>query len=53
MDVGGGSTEVTLLKNGQRIKSRSFKIGAVRLLKSTVKDAVWNKLKDFIIECRS
>ena len=49
VDVGGGSTEVTLLKNGQRIKSRSFKIGAVRLLKSTVKDAVWNKLKDFII----
>ena len=49
VDVGGGSTEVTLLKNGQRIKSRSFKIGAVRLLKSTVKDAVWKKLKDFII----
>jgi len=49
VDVGGGSTEVTLLKNGQRIKSRSFKIGAVRLLKSTVKDNVWNKLKDFIV----
>jgi len=49
VDVGGGSTEVTLLKNGQQIKSRSFKIGAVRLLKSRVKDAVWNKLKDFII----
>ena len=49
VDVGGGSTEVTLLKNGQRIKSRSFKIGAVRLLKSTVKDTVWNELKDFIV----
>ena len=48
VDVGGGSTEITLLKNGQRIKSRSFKIGAVRLLESTVKDKVWNDLKDFI-----
>lgn len=48
VDVGGGSTEITLLKNGQRITSKSFKVGAVRLLKSTVKDKVWNDLKDFI-----
>ena len=48
VDVGGGSTEITLLKNGQRIKSRSFKVGAVRLLESTVKDKVWNELKDFV-----
>ena len=48
VDVGGGSTEITLLKNGQRITSRSFKVGAVRLLESTVKDKVWNELKDFI-----
>jgi exopolyphosphatase/guanosine-5'-triphosphate,3'-diphosphate pyrophosphatase len=48
VDVGGGSTEITLLKNGQRIESRSFKIGAVRLLESTVKDNVWNELKEFI-----
>ena len=48
VDVGGGSTEITLLKNGQRITSRSFKVGAVRLLESTVKDKVWNDLKDFI-----
>jgi exopolyphosphatase / guanosine-5'-triphosphate,3'-diphosphate pyrophosphatase len=48
VDVGGGSTEITLLKNGQRITSRSFKVGAVRLLESTAKDKVWNELKDFI-----
>lgn len=48
VDVGGGSTEVTLLKNGQRIISKSFKIGSVRLLESTVKETVWNDLKDFI-----
>lgn len=48
VDVGGGSTEITLLRNGQRTESRSFKIGAVRLLESTVKENVWNELEDFI-----
>ena len=48
VDVGGGSTEITLLKNGQRVESRSFKVGAVRLLESTVKENVWNELKEFI-----
>ena len=48
VDVGGGSTEITLLKNGQRVTSKSFKVGAVRLLKSTVKDKVWDDLQDFI-----
>lgn len=32
VDVGGGSTEFSVLKNGKRIHSKSFKIGTVRLL---------------------
>lgn len=48
VDVGGGSTEITYLINGRRIQSKSFKIGAVRLLESTVKDNVWDDLQDFI-----
>jgi len=48
VDVGGGSTEVTLLRNGERIESKSFKIGAVRLLESNVEDVVWNDLKEFV-----
>ena len=48
VDVGGGSTEITLLKNGERIESKSFKIGAVRLLKEKVVENVWIELKDFV-----
>lgn len=36
IDVGGGSTEVTLIKNGARVKARSFSIGTVRMLKGKV-----------------
>lgn len=34
VDVGGGSTEFTLIVNGKKIDSKSFKIGTVRLLES-------------------
>ncbi len=32
MDVGGGSTEITLVKKGKFVASRSFDVGTVRLL---------------------
>lgn len=32
VDVGGGSTEINLYKKGQHVASKSFKIGAVRIL---------------------
>lgn len=35
VDVGGGSTEVTLLEGGKPIASRSFAVGTVRLLTGT------------------
>ena len=41
IDVGGGSTEVTLIKNNKRVQSYSFKIGSVRLLKGKVDEAIW------------
>lgn len=50
IDVGGGSTEITLLKNARRTKSRSFKIGTVRLLEDKVKDRTWNELKEYVAE---
>lgn len=34
VDVGGGSTEFTLIMGGKKIASKSFKIGTVRLLES-------------------
>lgn len=42
IDVGGGSTELTLLKNNIIIKSKSFKIGGVRLMNNLVSEKVWN-----------
>ena len=41
IDVGGGSTELTLIRQGTRVEGRSFKIGAVRLLKDKVDAGVW------------
>lgn len=45
IDVGGGSTELTLLENGQRIKSRSFDIGTIRLLNDLVDSSSWNDMQ--------
>lgn len=38
VDVGGGSTEITLYDNGEVVKSHSFEIGTIRMLKNMVKD---------------
>jgi exopolyphosphatase / guanosine-5'-triphosphate,3'-diphosphate pyrophosphatase len=48
IDVGGGSTEVTLLENGIKKASKSFKIGTIRMLKGKVSDEAWLKLKDWV-----
>ncbi|MFW5526429.1 MAG: Ppx/GppA family phosphatase [Prevotella sp.] len=37
VDVGGGSTEVTFISQGQRIMSHSYNIGTVRMLSEAVK----------------
>ena len=48
VDVGGGSTELTLIKNKEIIISKSFKIGGVRLINNLVKKSTWNKLGQWI-----
>ena len=48
VDVGGGSTELSILKNGERIHSRSFKLGTVRLLNKTVEDRIWDEIQKWI-----
>lgn len=48
IDVGGGSTEVTLIRQGQRAKSKSFNIGTVRMLSDAVKADEWIKAEKWI-----
>ncbi|WP_412560724.1 Ppx/GppA phosphatase family protein [Winogradskyella sp. MIT101101] len=48
VDVGGGSTEFSIIHNGEKIKSRSFKIGTVRLLNDIVKNETWVELENWI-----
>ena len=37
VDVGGGSTEISLISGGKLISSRSYNVGTVRMLKNAVK----------------
>ncbi|MCC6601022.1 MAG: exopolyphosphatase [Crocinitomicaceae bacterium] len=48
IDVGGGSTELTLIKNGKKIKGKSFELGTVRMLSGTVDNAIWEKAHKWI-----
>lgn len=48
VDVGGGSTELTVIHGGKTIASKSFKIGTVRLLNKMVKDNELARYKDWI-----
>jgi len=50
IDVGGGSTEVSVFESGERIASKSFEIGTIRLLKGKVKNDVWSNIHEWITE---
>mgnify|MGYP001125675691 CR=1 FL=1 len=44
VDVGGGSTELTLIRQGLRLAGRSFKVGSVRLIQDKVDPEVWTDM---------
>lgn len=48
VDVGGGSTELTIYANQQTVISRSFKLGTVRLINKLVEDSTWKQVKEWI-----
>jgi exopolyphosphatase/guanosine-5'-triphosphate,3'-diphosphate pyrophosphatase len=51
VDVGGGSTEITIFSHGKIINSKSFKIGTVRLLnKEKSFQHVWKSMESWIKE---
>ena len=48
VDVGGGSTEVTLFAKGKMIYSNSFPVGTVRMLLEKVSMHDWERMKDAV-----
>lgn len=48
IDVGGGSTEVTLFAKGQTIFKESFNIGTIRMLNDQVTEEQWEHMKWYI-----
>jgi len=50
VDVGGGSTEYSIVRRGNEKKSKSFNIGTVRLLNNLVDELVFDEIKVWINE---
>jgi exopolyphosphatase/guanosine-5'-triphosphate,3'-diphosphate pyrophosphatase len=50
IDVGGGSTELNLYVEGKKIKTRSFKIGSVRVLEHNDSPAMWEDMERWVKE---
>lgn len=46
VDVGGGSTEINFLVNGQLVQSLSYNVGTVRLLSGAVREDTWQRMKN-------
>ncbi|MCK5391776.1 MAG: exopolyphosphatase [Deltaproteobacteria bacterium] len=53
IDVGGGSTELTLISGAAIVNSHSFKLGTVRLLTEKVPKTEWQRMKDWLKESTS
>jgi exopolyphosphatase / guanosine-5'-triphosphate,3'-diphosphate pyrophosphatase len=48
IDVGGGSTELNLYVKGDKIKTRSFKIGSVRVLEHNDSPVMWEDMEHWV-----
>lgn len=48
IDVGGGSTELNLYLHGKKIKTRSFKVGSVRVLEHHDSPLMWDDMEKWV-----
>lgn len=48
VDVGGGSTELTLFVNGEKHASKSLELGTVRLLNEKIDNQLWEEMKNWV-----
>ena len=53
IDVGGGSTELSLLDGEHFVTSGTFKIGTIRLLAGKVPDSEWNSMKKWLAQFKA
>ena len=52
IDVGGGSTELSIVRENERIALKSFKLGTVRMLKGTTPEGEWMRIQEFLRQHR-
>lgn len=50
VDVGGGSTEISLFADGQLMASRSFNLGTIRILDNQDSPEIWDDMKLWVKE---
>jgi len=50
VDVGGGSTEISLFAKGHLIASRSFNLGTIRILDNQDQPELWDEMKRWVKE---
>ncbi len=48
IDVGGGSTELSVFSDGELIASRSFNLGGIRILDNQDKEETWSEMKEWV-----
>lgn len=48
IDVGGGSTEISVFENGEKIAAKSFELGAIRLLRNKENESIWQDLEAWL-----
>src|SRR6185312_12175587 len=50
IDVGGGSTELSLFSAGDLLASKSFNVGTIRILDNQDTEETWADMHDFLRE---
>lgn len=48
IDVGGGSTEISLFANGEMVSSRSFNLGTIRILDNQDNPETWKDMRIWV-----
>ncbi|MCH2233957.1 MAG: exopolyphosphatase [Crocinitomicaceae bacterium] len=48
IDVGGGSTEISVFQNNSLVASKSFKLGTIRILQDKVPSTEWDTLESWL-----